>query len=497
MKQRVVGAISISCEPSVIIADEPTTALDVTIQLQYLRLLKEIQESTGLAIIFITHDFGVVARMCDRVAVMYAGRIVEQGPVRDIFNNPSHPYTEALIASVPKLEERVEWLYSIDGQPPLLRDLPPGCRFAPRCSEARDQCLAEYPSSFQVNPQHSAGLLEAGHFMVVVNQIDTTRGEPLIRVENLQKYFPVTQGLILMRTIGHVQAVDGISFVIREGRTLGLVGESGCGKTTTSKLMLRIERPTGGQIKLNGEDIQDFRGDKLREYRTTVGAVFQDPWSSLSPRMRVRDIVAESLVVNRSDMSREDMDERVAEVLEQVGLHPEQANQYPHEFSGGQRQRIAVASALVSYPKLIVLDEPVSALDVSIRAQVMNLLKVLQQEFNVAYLLIAHNLATVRYMAQDTAVMYLGQIVEYGETEEIYHNPLHPYTRALFSAALPSHPDLIREDIVLTGEVPSPINPPSGCRFHPRCPFAMDRCSVEVPEYKEVAPGHMTSCHLY
>ena len=300
-----------------------------------------------------------------------------------------------------------------------------------------------------------------------------------------------------MKTIGHVQAVDGISFTIDEGKTLGLVGESGCGKTTTSKLLLRIERPTGGQIKLYGEDIQDFRGEKLKEYRTTVGAVFQDPWSSLSPRMRVRDIVAESLVVNRGEMSREEMDDRVAEVLEQVGLHKEQAHQYPHEFSGGQRQRIAVASALVSQPKLIVLDEPVSALDVSIRAQVMNLLKVLQNEFNVAFLLIAHNLATVRYMAQDTAVMYLGQIVEYGDTEEIYQNPLHPYTRALFSAALPSHPDLIREDIVLTGEVPSPINPPSGCRFHPRCPFAMDRCSVEVPEYKEVTPGHMTSCHLY
>ena len=319
----------------------------------------------------------------------------------------------------------------------------------------------------------------------------------LISVENLQKYFPVTQGLILMRTIGYVQAVDNISFTIDEGRTLGLVGESGCGKTTTSKLLLRIERPTGGRIKLYGKDIQDFRGEELREYRTTVGAVFQDPWSSLSPRMRVRDVIAESLVVNRSEMSRQDMADRVSQVLEQVGLHREQAHQYPHEFSGGQRQRIAVASALVSYPKLIVLDEPVSALDVSIRAQVMNLLKVLQTEYNVAFLLIAHNLATVRYMAHDTAVMYLGQIVEYGETEEIYHNPLHPYTRALFSAALPSHPDLIREDIVLTGEVPSPINPPTGCRFHPRCPFAMDRCSVEVPEYKEVAPGHMTSCHLY
>ena len=320
--------------------------------------------------------------------------------------------------------------------------------------------------------------------------------EALIQVENLQKYFPVTKGLILMKTVGYVQAVDGISFSIREGETFGLVGESGCGKTTTSKLILRLERPTGGQILLNGQDIQTFTGAALKDYRTTVQAVFQDPWSSLSPRMRVRDIIAEPLVVNRQVSSRE-IEERVAEVIQQVGLHPEQAKNYPHEFSGGQRQRIAVASALASYPKLIILDEPVSALDVSIRAQVMNLLVDLQEQYHVAYLLIAHNLATVRYMAHQTGVMYLGQIVEHAETEELYNNPLHPYTKALFSAALPSHPDLVREDIVLSGEVPSPINPPSGCRFHPRCPFAMDKCAVDVPVEKEVVPGHRVSCHLY
>ena len=320
--------------------------------------------------------------------------------------------------------------------------------------------------------------------------------EPILRAERLTKHFPVTQGLLWMKVVGQVKAVDGVSFSVKQGETLAIVGESGCGKTTTARLVLRLEQPTAGHVFVDGRDVHALSGDALRDYRTTVQAVFQDPWSSLNPRMRVREIVAETLVINRQSSSRE-VKTRVAEILEAVGLRPQQATLFPHEFSGGQRQRIAVASALVSNPKLIVLDEPVSALDVSIRAQIMNLLVDLQKQYGVSYLLIAHHLATTRYMAHEVAVMYLGKIVERARTKELFRNPAHPYTKALFSAALPAHPDVVREEMILSGEVPSPINPPSGCRFHPRCPFAMPQCSEVEPQEKEIGAEHLVACHLY
>jgi oligopeptide transport system ATP-binding protein len=319
---------------------------------------------------------------------------------------------------------------------------------------------------------------------------------PLLEVQNLQKYFPVSTGVLLRRKTGWVKAVDGVDFAIRPGETLGLIGESGCGKTTTSKLILLQETPTAGTIRFDGEDISALEGQELMRYRREVQVVFQDPYSSLSPRMRVGDIIAEPLEIH-TNLSRQELDHRVAEVLELVGLQPEVARLFPHEFSGGQRQRIAIARALATNTRLIVLDEPVSALDVSIRAQIMNQLEHLQQTLGVSYLFIGHDLATVAHISDRIAVMYLGQIVELADSLELCEKPLHPYTQALFSAALPSHPDQRHERLTITGEVPSALNPPSGCRFHPRCPHAMPRCADEAPVGREIAPQHTVACHLY
>jgi oligopeptide transport system ATP-binding protein len=320
--------------------------------------------------------------------------------------------------------------------------------------------------------------------------------DTLLEIRDLKKHFPVMKGVIRQKPIGSVKAVDGISYTIGMGETLGLVGESGCGKTTTSKLILLLEKPTSGAIIFRGRDIQTLAGDELKTYRRGVQAVFQDPFSSLNPRIRVGDIIAEPVMVNEP-LPKAQMRQRIQDLLRLVGLNPSASELFPHEFSGGQRQRIAIARALSLNPSLIVLDEPVSALDVSIRAQIMNLLQDLQQQFGLSYLLIAHDLAAVLHLSTNIAVMYLGKIVEYGTSDELRHKPLHPYTQALFSAALPSHPDEPREEMIISGEVPSPLNPPSGCRFHPRCPFAKPVCSEVEPLLRSATNGHQVACHLY
>jgi peptide/nickel transport system ATP-binding protein len=518
MRQRVMIAMALSCQPKLLIADEPTTALDVTIQAQILALLHDLKDRLGMAMLLITHDMGVIAGHADRVQVMYAGRMVEVTGTPNLFQHMRHPYTRALLASIPRLsQDGNRRLLTIGGLPPDLSQPPPGCRFAPRCSRATDKCRDQEPALTGETPDHlfscwhpvdGPAELAAGNGATALTRVasrpagpdgDAAAGPvpPLLEVRDVVKEFPVTAGAILQRKVAAVHAVSSVSFSVAAGETFGLVGESGCGKTTIGRVVVALERPDSGSVLLNGQDISALSGGELRRQRRDLQLMFQDPYSSLDPRMRVGSIIREPLSIQRAG-TRQEQQQRVFELLDEVGLPRSAVERYPHEFSGGQRQRIGLARALTLSPKVIVADEPVSALDVSIRAQVLNLMKRLQADHGLTYIVISHDLAVVKYMADRIGVMYLGKLVEMGSADDIYQRAAHPYTGGLIATIPVPDPEeaRARKGAGIKGELPSSVTPPSGCRFRTRCPFAQDLCAQEEPPLRSFGPGHVAACHF-
>jgi peptide/nickel transport system ATP-binding protein len=503
MRQRVMIAIALACNPKLLIADEPTTALDVTIQAQILELMKDLSRRLGVAVVIITHNLGIVARYADRVNVMYAARLAESGTAERVFTRPLHPYARGLLSAVPRLDRgRSAKLATIDGAPPNLLAPPEGCRFRPRCRFAIDKCH-QVPPFVAAEPGH----LVACHRVREIEALDPLAaratsakaaalngtGEPLLEIKGASKFFPIRAGLLGRTRV--IRAVNDVTLEVTRGETLGLVGESGCGKSTLGRLVLRLDDPTTGEICFEGVDLARFSRDEMVAVRKRMQVIFQDPYSSLNPRMTVGQIIGEPMRVH-AIVPRPKVHDRVSELLQLVGLFPYMAVRYPHELSGGQRQRVGIARALAVEPRVIVCDEAVSALDVSIQGQVINLLEELQQKLGLTYLFIAHDLAVVRHISSRVAVMYLGRIVEQASAEELFANPKHPYTQALLAAAPIPDPviERTRPRRIIKGELPSPLNPPSGCVFHPRCPLATEECKQAVPPTRELAPGHSVAC---
>ena len=521
MRQRAMIAMAIANDPDLIIADEPTTALDVTVQAQILEVMQTARQATGAAIVMITHDLGVIAGLADRVMVMYAGRPVETGTVDDVFYRPRMPYTLGLLGSIPRLDASGKQpLTPIEGSPPSLVNLPDACPFRDRCPMHIEVCDESEPgllpvgSVGQFSACHRSGEIQDKNLRSVdifpavvagapqVARLPRAQRQTVLELDSLVKHYPLTKGAVFRRTVGTVHAVDGISIDVVDGETLALVGESGCGKTTTIMEILSLTAPTAGRIVVLGKDTATVSRREIRALRRDLSVVFQDPMASLDPRLPIGDILAEPLETH--GVPKEARTARVRELLKLVGLNSEHANRYPQEFSGGQRQRVGIARALALEPKLIVLDEPVSALDVSIRAGVINLLEELKARLGVAYLFVAHDLSVVRHIADRVAVMYLGKIVEIGAVEPVFTGPAHPYTQALLSAIpLPDpHKERERRRILLQGDLPSPADPPSGCRFRTRCPkFATlgdeqrTLCIGKEPLHLRLADDQTAACH--
>ena len=510
MRQRVMIAMALVCKPRILIADEPTTALDVTTQMQILDLIDELRDEYKMGVILITHDLGVVAGHTDRVAVMYAGRIVETAPTKTLFTEPKHRYTSSLMAALPERALAAGTkLFSIPGAPPSLTNLPKGCRFAARCLWATDECRADYPSlsgdenhTFSCfhpvqegdeSPAVLQAMMDSGKAEDAVDATGQISHEVLLDVKEASRVYESAGSGFFKRDKGVVSAVDRVSITVNKGETYGLVGESGCGKSTVGRLIAGLERPSGGAIELDGRDLATLKGrDAVRIHRD-VQMMFQDSYAAMDPRMRIDQILAEPMSIQKTGNARQ-IAQRIMEILEQVGLTEEILDRYPHEFSGGQLQRIGFARSLTLAPDLIVADEPVSALDVSVQAQVLNLMKDLQQELGLSYLFISHDLAVVQYMADRIGVMYLGRIVEEGPAHEVVKNPKHPYTKALIDSIPVPDPEFKHDEsaIKLTGEPPSAVNPPKGCRFRPRCPFAGEECKVQPMLTDET---HRVACH--